>query len=84
MHHFETVEIYFEQNATDGDAEVVFKAKAGDDGMTKLKVFSPDGKTVIDFVAPDPSTLGIRQFHLESPEPGDIDAIKKCLSRRNL
>ena len=74
---FKTAEIYFEQNATDGDAEVVFKAKAGDDGMTKLKVVSPNGRTVIDFVAPD-ATMGIRSFHMESPEPESIDAIKEA------
>ena len=75
---FETAEIYFEQNYTDGDAEVVIKAKAGDEGMLNLIVESPDGRIVIDFKAPDPSTMGVRQFHMESPEPGDIDAIKKA------
>ena len=75
---FETVEVYFEQNATDGDAEVVFKATAGDNGLTKLLVIAPDGHTVIDFKAPDPSTMGIRSFQLESPEPKDIEAVKKA------
>jgi hypothetical protein len=75
---FENAEIYFEQNATDGDAEVVFKAKAGDEGMTRLMIVAPDGRTVIDFEAPDVSTMGIRQFQLESPEPEDIDAVKKA------
>ena len=75
---FETAEVYFEQNTTDDDAEVVFKAKAGDNGMTKLLVIAPDGRTVIDFEAPDPTTMGIRQFQLESPEPEDIEAVKKA------
>lgn len=75
---FETAEIYFEQNSTDGDAEIVFKVKAGDDGMTKLMVVALDGRTVINFEAPNPSTMGIRQFHMESPEPGKIKMIKKA------
>jgi hypothetical protein len=62
--------VYLEQNATDGDAEVVFEVKGGKDGLAKLAVVSPDGRTVIDFTAPDASTLGIRQFRFESPEPG--------------
>lgn len=68
--------VHFEQNATDGDVEVVFKAKGGDDGLASLKVVSPDGRTVIDFTAPDSSTLGMRQFGLESPEPRDVSALK--------
>lgn len=68
--------VYFEQNATDGDVEVVFKVKGGDDGLARLSVVSPDGRTVIDFTAPDSSTLGIRQFILESPEPKDVGALK--------
>ncbi|MCK5279379.1 MAG: fibronectin type III domain-containing protein [Cyclobacteriaceae bacterium] len=75
---FETAEVYFEQNATDGDAEVVFKATAGDNGLTKLLVIAPDGRTVIDFEVPDQSTMGIRSFQLESPEPEDIEAVKKA------
>jgi len=75
---FEKAEVYFEQNATDGDAEVVFNARAGDNGMTKLLVIAPDGRIVIDFEVPNPATMGIRQFQLESPEPEDIEAIKKA------
>ncbi len=68
--------VQFEQNATDGDVEVVFKAKGGDDGLARLEVVSPDGRTVIDFTAPDSSTLGMRQFIFESPEPKDVAALK--------
>jgi len=75
---FEEAKVYFEQNETDGDAEVVFVATAGDNGMTKLLVVAPGGHTVIDFEAPDPSTLGIRSFQLESPEPEDIAAVQKA------
>lgn len=73
---FPVASVHFEQNATDGDVEVVFEAKGGTDGLANLKVVSPDGRTVIDFTAPDPSTLGMRQFRIESPEPKDVKALK--------
>ncbi len=73
---FAVAKVNFEQNATDGDVEVVFAVKAGDEGLAKLRVVSPDGIKVIDFTAPDASTLGIRQFRFESPEPKDIEGLK--------
>jgi hypothetical protein len=72
----EEVSVHYEQNATDGDVEVVFKATGGDEGLAKLTVVGPDGRTVIDFRAPDASTLGMRQFEFESPEPPDAAAVK--------
>ena len=65
-----------EQNVTDGDVEIVFEIKGNDKGLNSLSVVSPDGRTVFHFTAPDNTTLGIRQFHLESPEPKDIESIK--------
>jgi len=53
---FAVASVRFEQNATDGDAEVVFEVKGGKEGLAKLAVVSPDGRTVIDFTAPDAST----------------------------
>ena len=73
---FSVANVRFEQNATDGDVEVVFEVKGGDEGLTMLTVVSPDGRTVIDFTAPNSSTLGIRQFRFESPEPKDVDGLK--------
>jgi hypothetical protein len=73
---FPIASVHFEQNATDGDAEIVFKVKGGKEGLVKLTVVSPDGRTVIDFTAPDASTLGIRQFHFETPEPRDIEGLQ--------
>ena len=73
---FSIASVRVEQNVTDGDMEVVFEVKGGDEGLVKLGVRSPDGRTVIDFKAPDASTLGIRQFSFESPEPRNIDSIK--------
>ena len=75
---FAVAKAHFEHNATDGDVEVVFDVKGGDEGLVKLAVVSPDGRTVIDFSAPDASTLGIRQFRFESPEPRDIESLKSA------
>jgi hypothetical protein len=73
---FAVANVHFEQNATDEDVEVVFEAKGGADGLAKLTVVAPDGRTVVDFTAPDASTLGIRQFRFESPEPKDVKSLK--------
>jgi hypothetical protein len=73
---FPVASVHFEQNATDRDVEVVFQAVGESDGLASLRVVSPGGRTVIDFTAPDPSTLGMRSFHIESPEPEDVDALK--------
>lgn len=73
---FAVASVRFEQNATDGDVEVVFEVKGGKDGLATLAVVSPDGRTVINFTAPDASTLGIRQFRFESPEPSDVARLK--------
>jgi hypothetical protein len=73
---FEDASVHFEQNATDGDVEVVFKLKSGDEGLAKLTIVSPDGRKVVDFSAPDATTLGIRQFDFESPEPPDVARLK--------
>jgi len=71
-----TAHVHFEQNATDGDVEVVFRAMGGREGLAKLRVVAPDGRTVIDFAAPEASTLGIREFEFESPEPKDVAGLK--------
>lgn len=73
---FAVASVHFEQNATDKDVEVVFEVAGGAKGVAKLTVVSPDGRTVIDFTAPDASTLGIRSFRFESPEPSDVASLK--------
>jgi len=74
---FPLAKVRFEQNATDGDVEVVFEVTGRSDGLKSLKIQSPDGRTVADFAAhADGSTLGIRQFVFESPEPTDIAGLK--------
>ena len=72
---FETASVRFEQNATDGDAEVVFEVQGGDDGLAWLTITAPDGRTVAEFEAPEASTLGMRQLLFESPEPPDPDLV---------
>lgn len=73
---FTKAHVQFEQNATDGDVEVVFEVKGGAEGLAKLTVVSPDRRTVVEFTAPDGSTLGMRQFRFESPEPKDVKGLK--------
>jgi hypothetical protein len=70
------VSIRFEQNATDGDVEVVFELIGPDEGLTRLTVVAPDGRTVVDFTAPDARKYGIREFVFESPEPTDVEGLK--------
>ena len=73
---FPIASVHFEQNATDGDKEVVFQVKADTEGLDELIIRSPDGRTVVAFKAPDASTLGMRQFRFETPEPGEAKALK--------
>jgi hypothetical protein len=75
---FDVASARFEQNATDGDVEAVFEAIAGEDGLVKLTVIAPDGRTIVDFSAPGRSSMGMRQFRFESPEPTDVSALKKA------
>jgi hypothetical protein len=73
---FERAAVRIEQNATDEDVEVVFEVTSGDTGMSTLRVSAPDGRTVVDFKAPD-SKLGIRHLVLESPEPVNDGRLQK-------
>ena len=72
---FEAATMRFEQNVTDKDVEVVFEIAGEDEGLSRLRVMAPDGGTVADITAPV-STLGLKQFLFESPEPRDAAAIK--------
>src|SRR3989304_4358433 len=75
---FPVAHVRFEQNATDGDVEVVFEVTGRSEGLSKLKVHSPDGRPTVDFNPPDASTMGIRQFVFESPEPKDVAGLKSA------
>lgn len=71
---FSILSVTLEQNATDGDSEIVFFAKGQDDGLKKLTVLSPDGEKVIKFKG-DREGIGIREFAFESAEPPDLDKV---------
>jgi hypothetical protein len=73
---FEHAAVRMEQNATDEDVEVVFEVTSGDIGVAALRVTAPDGRTVIDFKAPN-TKLGIRHLVLESPEPINDGRLQK-------
>jgi hypothetical protein len=66
---FEYATINVERNETDGDTEIVITAKAGDEGLLSLAIFAPDGRPVGIVASPDRTTLGLREFLFESPEP---------------
>jgi hypothetical protein len=65
---FTEASIILEHNATDGDAEIVVFVKGGDKGLTRLSIFAPDGKAVLD-LSTQKKTIGLRKFSVESAEP---------------
>jgi len=71
---FSELRMTLEQNATDGDTEVVLFAKGQDDGLNRLVIMAPDGRRVAEFKG-DHGGIGIREFNLESAEPPDLDAV---------
>ncbi len=73
---FESVQVYFEQNLRDKDAEVKFDAVGNQEGLASLVVTAPDGRVVVDFKTGN-SKLGIRHFSLESPEPKNDGRLQK-------
>jgi hypothetical protein len=75
---FNVASVHLEQNATDGDVEAVIEIIGGDNGLTKLTVAAPNGQTIVDVKAPAGGTLGMRQFHFETPEPKDTESLEKA------
>jgi hypothetical protein len=81
---FPEASVRFEQNATDGDVEVVIDVSGRNEGLATLKIMAPDGRTVVDFHAPQAAGItgakssgaGMRKFTFESPEPPDVAAVK--------
>lgn len=71
---FEELTMTLEQNATDGDAEVVFFAQGGDVGLKRLTITAPGGRRVARITG-DRRGVGIREFLLESAEPPDLPAV---------
>lgn len=65
---FEEASLIVERNATDGDTEVVISGKAGDEGLRRLYIKSPDRQTMTTLLAAN-NTPGMREFAFETPEP---------------
>jgi len=72
----ELATVHYEQNATDEDVEVLFEVSGDREGLAELTIVAPDGRTVVDFHAPDTTTLGMRKFRFESPEPPNVPRMK--------
>lgn len=73
---FETLTMIYEQNVTDGDAEVVIFAKA-EEGMTQFIIFDPRGDRRVDLESRGRRDIGLGQFKLESAEPSVV-AVKRA------
>jgi len=71
---FTDLRMTLEQNATDGDTEVVLFAKGRDEGLKKLRIVRPDGRTVAEFRG-NRRTIGLREFALESAEPPELERL---------
>jgi hypothetical protein len=71
---FEELVLTLEQNATDGDAEVVLFAQGGDEGLRRLTITAPNGRKVAR-IEGDKRGVGLREFLLESAEPPDLPAV---------
>ncbi len=71
---FSQASIILEHNATDRDAEIVAFVKGGDEGLVILKIYAPNGKTILD-LSTDERIVGLREFAIESAEPDMADVI---------
>lgn len=71
---FSELRVTLEQNATDGNSEVVLFAKGQGDGLKKLDIVAPNRRHVARF-AGDGRGIGIREFHLESAEPAELGKV---------
>jgi hypothetical protein len=71
---FSELSMVLEQNATDGDAEVVLFAKGQDEGLRSLTVISPTGRLTTSIVGSNRG-VGLREFVLESAEPPEIERV---------
>jgi hypothetical protein len=71
---FSELTLTLEQNATDGDTEVVIFAQGQDDGLKRLVVEAPNGRDIARFKA-DRRGIGIREFLLESAEPPELEKV---------
>ncbi|MBT3760938.1 MAG: hypothetical protein HOI42_14015 [Candidatus Marinimicrobia bacterium] len=58
-----------EYNATDDDAEIVMTFKGRTEGLAALTVFAPDKSVALEVTTSD-RMIGLREFEIESAEPG--------------
>lgn len=65
---FEEIEMIVEQNATDGDTEIVITAVPNDKGLKRFSARAPHGERIFKMSAPR-HLLGMREFLFETPEP---------------
>lgn len=73
---FSELHMTLEQNATDGDTEVVLFAKGQDEGLRRLTITGPDGRHIGTLRgAGKRRSIGLREFNLESAEPPDLAAV---------
>lgn len=72
---FAEAKLVIEQNATDGDAELIALVRGKDEGIGKLRIYDPDGAVLLDLSTQD-STVGLRVFSIESAEPGVAEVIR--------
>jgi len=72
---FGELRMQLEQNATDGDSEVVLFAKGQDEGLKHLTVLSPNRRRLIADISGSRNGVGWREFALESAEPPDLGAV---------
>lgn len=72
---FSELDMRLEQNASDGDSEIVLFAKGQDEGLKNLVVLAPNRRRVVANVLGDGSGVGWREFVLESAEPPDLTAV---------
>jgi len=68
---FEELGIIVEQNATDGDTEVVISGVAGDDGLRLITVYAPGGRKVLSLVASAGQTTTLHPVHQSVIAPGN-------------
>ena len=74
---FNNAKIILEQNFTDQDVEIVITVRGLDDGLEALKVLTADGSPILNLSAkPSSLGLGVRDFSIESPEPGLAEVLK--------
>ncbi|MBC7811724.1 MAG: fibronectin type III domain-containing protein [Burkholderiales bacterium] len=71
---FEILDVYLEQNVTDGDMELVVVIEGPADGIEQLTVVAPNGDIIVDHDTSGEGSLGLREFMFESPEP-DVETV---------